>query len=102
MDNETCEPAASANPYVPFITPRERRIAELEPVVAKYGVTMADVLSRNQTKIVVRARREVAKILKGKEWSYTEIGRFLGRDHTTIIYLVRTENALPRSRTTNS
>lgn len=61
---------------------------------ARYGVTIGQVKSPSRVKTIVAARREVAIRLRERGWSYPEIGHYLGgRDHTTIMGLVKTRLA---------
>lgn len=72
------------------MTPRERLILELEPIAVKYDLTFKEVLVRSRARRLVNARREMAHYLHEKGRSLTEIGRFFARDHTTILYLLKT------------
>jgi hypothetical protein len=76
-------------------TPRQRTLAECRAIIAFHrhshggAVTFAEVLGTSRARPVVVARAEIAKWLRNtKHWSYPVIGRFLRRDHTTVMNLV--------------
>jgi len=76
-----------------MMTPRERRLVQLDVIAEKHGLTVEDILSKRRFGRIVRAKREIAKTLYHQHnigWS--EIGRILGCDHTSVIHLVRSEN----------
>jgi chromosomal replication initiation ATPase DnaA len=58
-------------------------------VAARTGITEADILGRSRFREHFRARRMVCLELHARGWSYSRIGRLLGRDHTTISHAVR-------------
>jgi chromosomal replication initiation ATPase DnaA len=59
----------------------------LERIASEHGVTALEVLGRGRTKSVARARAHFAHVLRAStELSYPEIGRLLGRDHTTAMH----------------
>lgn len=80
------------------MTPRERRIFELDPIAEAYGLTVQQVLVRSRARRLVNARRDMARHLRDKGLTLPEIGRFLGRDHTTILHLLRTKNVVLNER----
>lgn len=61
------------------------------------GVRVVDVLDRNRTKSATRARARVAFALSSPPYKKgpSEVGRLLGRDHTTGRYLIRMGEELP-------
>src|SRR5579872_1138508 len=63
------------------------RITKIVDVVAKfYGVTKVDILSARRWKSIIHARQVAAYLAKRITLkSLPEIGRRLGRDHTTIL-----------------
>jgi len=72
---------------------RRLRIEDIQRLVARhYNVSKQDMLSNRRTRTVVRPRQVamyLAKTLTSR--SLPEIGRsFGGRDHTTVLYAVRT------------
>lgn len=75
------------------MTPTERRIRTrpklreivLEVVEAR-GLSLSDICSRRRTSAVVAGRHECWFHIRNElAWSYPEIGRLWGVDHTTVI-----------------
>ncbi len=56
---------------------------------ACYGLSAADLLGRARTKMIARARKEAMTAIYEFGFSYPEVGRMFGRDHTTVIYAVK-------------
>lgn len=57
-----------------------------ERVAAKHGVTVAELKGRGRTQHVITARFEFMTAARREtDKSTVVIGRFLGRDHTTIL-----------------
>jgi hypothetical protein len=54
-----------------------------------YRMPVDELVGRCRTKSVATARAVFARALRELRWSYPEIGDILGRDHTTIIALVK-------------
>ena len=46
----------------------------------------ADIMTPNRDRVNVNARRSFSNILIGIDFSLSEIGRYLGKDHATIIH----------------
>jgi len=60
-------------------------------ILRKYpNITMADIRGDVRTKMMVKARRHVIAAIKAlrPDLSYTAIGKFVNKDHTTCIYAV--------------
>lgn len=75
----------SAQPTTRIATAEE----VLRFVVDASGVARDEIVSRSRMKSPSRARTIAAHILRNHcHMSYPEIGRVLGRDHTTIMYAV--------------
>ena len=76
--------------------PRLGALAEIiEAVAAVYGVSHADIVGRARTKSIAEARMAVCLVAKRcTRLSYPEIGRVLGRDHTTVMALVQSAERL--------
>lgn len=73
----------------PFAMKREVRqiIADIALI---YGVTYADVMSVRRTQQIVRARQHIMfELSQRTPWSIAQIGRFLGRDHTSVLHGVK-------------
>jgi chromosomal replication initiation ATPase DnaA len=54
-------------------------------VARRHGLSVEDMLSRRRYAHLAVARVDLYLALRGKGWSYPAIGRFVERDHTTII-----------------
>lgn len=89
MSDETCGVRNRArfvaggrvNPFV------ERLVAE---VAETHGVAVADILGRSRSAPFVAARHAVwARLRVNHGWSWPAIGREFDRDHTTVMYGVR-------------
>ena len=55
-----------------------------EVAAAANGVPVAAVKGRDLHADVCRARKQVYAVLRAAGWSLPQIGRFVGRDHTTV------------------
>jgi chromosomal replication initiation ATPase DnaA len=55
------------------------------------GIGLKRIMSRERTKHVARARQLAMRRLydAGPEWSTTRVGRYFGRDHTTVMHALR-------------
>lgn len=61
----------------------------LNHVGATYGVTPTDIVSNRRTKVVALARQVTCYVARQcTGYSYPQIGRKIGRDHTTVLYAV--------------
>lgn len=58
-------------------------------IASEHGVTLESLREKNQLPSLVAIRREIAIALRTAGASYRETGLVLGRDPTTIIYLVK-------------
>lgn len=58
-------------------------------VAAEFGVSERLIMSRLRTPRVARARQVAMGGMWGAGFSYSEIGRFFGRDHTTVMHAVK-------------
>lgn len=73
----------------------DRWIDIVNEVAAEYGVTAAEIMGRSRRVKVIYARRHAIYrirnevVIDGRSASWPRIGRWLGRDHTTIIYAYR-------------
>lgn len=71
---------------------RYRRGADdvLEEVARLFQITVPELISGSRRALLVDARSVVAVILRGRDYSWAEIGAILGgRDHSSIIHLVQ-------------
>lgn len=62
---------------------------ELDEVARVYGVTIGKLIEKNKHPSLVRARWVAMLALHFGGLSYPEIGRRLGRDHTTVLHGLR-------------
>jgi chromosomal replication initiation ATPase DnaA len=72
----------------------------LEEVCLRHNVRSFDVMRKCNESRVVRARNELAYLLRQgdpQKWSYPAIGRYLGKHHTTIMYAVQQHEALQKA-----
>ena len=68
-------------------------------VCAKHKVTKEKLLSRFRYRNLVAARKEVSEILEEAGYTYSDIGRALNKDHTSVLhYLGRTSKATVRAK----
>lgn len=90
------EPKVSSRPVEMKPGPRGRAI--MEAVADACDVSMSDLLSKRRTRDIVCARKVLYKLLREEtwangdpRWSYPQIASMVGgRDHSTVIYGVRT------------
>ncbi len=61
----------------------------LKDVVHRSGLSPEAILSRARTGEIVEVRRELARRLRERGLSYPQIGALLGRDHSTVLALLR-------------
>ena len=65
------------------MTPRVHNYAR--QLAERHNVTVEDVLGRSRKPQLVRARRELMQRLRDDGFSLWQIGRWLGRDHKTVL-----------------
>lgn len=71
------------------MTPKQRRIQIMQEVSLMSGVPVELILSRCRTKKVCWARNELMRRLYAlHHYSLPQIGRIVGRDHSTVCYAV--------------
>lgn len=71
---------------------RLRAAGELDVALAiavAHRVALEDILSRWKQPKVAAARGELYRQLRTKEYSYPEIGKMFGVDHSSVIYWVK-------------
>ncbi len=68
------------------MTPREKNLAAVGAIAQRHGYTVEDILGKSRLKRLVAVRRLCILMLRRKGYSTTEIGRVLGRDHSTICH----------------
>jgi chromosomal replication initiation ATPase DnaA len=65
-------------------------LAHMAQIAEASGYTLIDICGRGQQGELPRVRRVVARYLRARGCSYSEIGKLLGgRDHTTVMVLVK-------------
>lgn len=62
---------------------------EATSVATLYSVHVTDLLERNRSRILVRARTELYFRLRALGWSLPVIGLHVGRHHTSILHAPR-------------
>jgi chromosomal replication initiation ATPase DnaA len=68
---------------------RPQRVNQIiAEVSSRRGLLSRDVLSDRRDAELVNARREIARLLRAKGLSWSAIGRFLKRDHRSIMNLL--------------
>lgn len=68
---------------------RRNLLGLAERCARECNVTILDVFSRDRTAAVSRARALFCACLYARgQWSYSEIGRLIGRDHGAVMHLV--------------
>jgi chromosomal replication initiation ATPase DnaA len=69
---------------------------EAAKVAFEHRVMLSDLLSASRTPYIVRARDALIRVLKAHGLSSKEIGKLVGRNHTSILSsLERTKGATP-------
>jgi chromosomal replication initiation ATPase DnaA len=77
---------------------RDPRLQIVAQCAKEYGCTVADIFGPRKPTNIVLARRKAAYLLvQRKRTSIADVGRYLNRDHTTILHAVKMyEKALAR------
>jgi hypothetical protein len=74
----------------PVFVPQKRDPRALARQIAdNHGVTVDDLVGKSRFHHLAVARHELYATLRQWGWSYPAIGRFVGRDHTTIISAIK-------------
>ena len=69
--------------------------AILDYVCLETNISKNDILSTNHQRSIVEARQVFCYLAKkNTEYSLTDIGRFINRNHATVIYSIRTVDNL--------
>lgn len=70
---------------------KDSGLLQLAQRIAREGrVTVTDMLGRSKLRSVVRARHRFCAVVRSSlGLSYPEIGRLIGRDHTTVMNAVK-------------
>lgn len=70
----------------PFLMSYRLTRALAESVAADFRISPAQLLGKGRSRIFVEARAVVVKLAVDAGFAFAEVGRRLGRDHSTIIY----------------
>lgn len=70
-------------------TPRERNLADIGLIALRHGFTREDILGPRKFKNLIRARQDCIAMFRKRGLSTTEIGRIMGRDHSTIVHALQ-------------
>jgi chromosomal replication initiation ATPase DnaA len=65
------------------MTPRQKNLAAIDAIAQEHGYTVEDILGKSRTKHLVAVRRLCILMLREKNYSTTEIGRVMDRDHSS-------------------
>ena len=68
------------------MTPRQKNLDAIDAIAQRHGYTVHDILGKSRVKRLVHVRRLCVLMLRRKGLSTTEIGRVMGRCHTTIVH----------------
>lgn len=70
------------------MTPREKNMSDIGLIALRHGVTRNDVLNHHGKRCpkVHAARYDVAMHFRERELSWSQIGRIVGRDHSTVLF----------------
>ena len=77
------------------IGPRRAMTLLLQQVSSETGVTCDQILGDQRHRFVVDARQRLMAECHLLGYSTAEIGRFIGRDHTTVMYALRKLGVIP-------
>jgi chromosomal replication initiation ATPase DnaA len=69
------------------MTPRERHLSIIDRIATRHGITRSAILKKHSHCLrAAAARYEAANWLRGMELSWPQIGRVVGRHHTTVMH----------------
>ncbi len=74
-----------------LLTPHERKLLRIREVCEEAGVAYDDVMGKNKTRKVCAVRQRLFYEFREMGMSLPDIGRFFGRDHTTVLHGVNME-----------
>lgn len=93
----TTPPCDDRPVWEPVLTARDIARAVVAEVCAKHSVLVNGVMSMRRSAPIVAARQEICWRLRNETtWSLPQIGRFLGRDHTSVLHSCRAYEATLR------
>ncbi len=70
------------------MTPADRYNAIIKRVAAERYISVEAIRGKSRDRYVYQARQDIAKELYDLGLSTTQIGKYLNRDHTTILYMM--------------
>lgn len=83
----------------PIETPRERIERRLTAIARAHGLTVPQMKSKSRFREFVAARREAYRYLHEEEgWSTPQIGRYFGRDHSTVLWAIDHSGRVERTK----
>lgn len=81
----TLSPAGYSPEILIEVMRRFHLFLPLTQICTRYAVSLEEMLGQSRTPTLVRARRECMLFLRELGMSSTEVGKLLGRDHTTVL-----------------
>lgn len=73
---------------------REWRLS-VKAILVRHAETLKRLRSNNRDQHIVECRRDVAKYLRTRGWSFSRIGEFVDRDHSSVCNLLNPKNQIP-------
>lgn len=80
---------------LPTLTADQLKMA-IETWIKAKGYTLDEIRGRDRQADLVAIRRYAARFLRENGFSLPQIGKFLNRDHTTVINLIANSPRQPR------
>lgn len=65
---------------------RDENLGIINKVASEHGVTFEDVMGNSRMQHVIYARHECFNALQNAGLSSSQVGRLMGRDHTTVLH----------------
>lgn len=88
----TAEQIERAHDELAYVCLRESRVdadAIAREVAARHRLTVNEMLGPSRDHEFVVARAQLYRALRQRGWSFPKIGRFVNRDHTTVLAALR-------------
>lgn len=70
-----------------------------EAFLAARGYTLEQLRSADRTRDITTARQDLCLLLRRHDWTLSEIGRLLSRDHSTVAHACKVAAARERDQT---
>jgi hypothetical protein len=69
----------------------DRQVAEFlaRSIAQRRGLVAAAIMTENRNPEVVAARAALCRVLRKMGWSLPRVGRSIGRDHSSVLHLLR-------------